>query len=155
MQKEHSSKLQPASLNKSRMCRGFRRDGVVQEIQLKRCSKNLSKCSKSTAGQKRFKIFQNLVEIVKKIERFSNREVQQVQTKNNSDSVEPCTVTNANNFNSRSYNVTNSDSSSTKNSFSCQTLIVVVVEEKKRSDNISNSSSTSSKKKSFLLCVKL
>ena len=50
------------------------------------------------------------------MERFSKREVQQVQTKNNSDSVEPCTVTNANNFNSRSYNVTNSDSSSTKNS---------------------------------------
>ena len=114
MQKEHSSKLQPASLNKSRMCRGFRRDGVVQEIQLKRCSKNLSKCSKSTAGQKRFKIFQNLVEIVKKIERFSNREVQQVQTKNNSDSVEPCTATNANNFSSRSYNVPNSNSSGTR-----------------------------------------
>ena len=98
MQIEHSSKLQPASLNKSRMCRGFRRDGVVQEIQWKRCSKNLSKHCWS---KKRFKIFQNLVEVVK-IKRFSKREVQQVQTKNNSDSVEPCTATNANNFSSRS-----------------------------------------------------
>ena len=69
-----------------------------------------------------------------------------MQTKNNSDSVEPCTATNANNFSSRSYNVPNSNSSSTKNSFSCQTLIVVVLVEKKCSDNISNSSSTSSKK---------
>ena len=98
--------------------------------------------------KKRFKIFQNLVEVVK-IERFSKREVQQVQTKNNSDTVEPCTATNANNFSSRSYNVPNSNSRSTKNSFSCHTLIVVVVE-KKCSDNISNSSSTNSKKKSFL-----
>ena len=114
--------------------------------------------------KKRFKIFQNLVEVVK-IERFSKREVQQVQTKNNSDSVEPCTATNANNFSSRSYNVPNSNSSSTKNSFTCQTLIVVVLEEKKRSDNILNSSSTksrsynvsnsSSSKRSFLQCVKL
>ena len=92
-----------------------------------------------------------------------------MKTKNNSDSVEPCTATNANNFSSRSDNVPNSNSSSTKNSFSCQTLIVVVVE-KKCSDNISNSSSTSSKKsrsynvsnsssssreKSFLQSVKL
>lgn len=92
-----------------------------------------------------------------------------MQTKNNSDSVEPCTATNANNFSSRSDNVPNSNSSSTKNSFSCQTLIVVVVE-KKCSDNISNSSSTSSKKsrsynvsnsssssrkKSFLQSIKL
>ena len=89
-----------------------------------------------------------------------------MQTKNNSDSVEPCTATNANNFSSRSYHAPNSNSSSTKNSFSCQTLIVVV--EKKCSDNISNSSSTSSKKsrsynlsnssnreKSFLQSVKL
>ena len=92
--------------------------------------------------------------------------MQQVQTKNNSDFVEPCTATNANNFSSRSYNVPNSNSSSTKNSFTCQTLIVVVVEEKKRSDNISNSSSTKcrsdnisnssgSSKRSFLQCVKL
>ena len=73
------------------------------------------------------------MEVVKK--RFSKREVQQVQTKNNIDSVEPCTATNAKNFSNRSYNVPNSNSSSTKNSFSCQTLIVV---EKKRSDNISN-----------------
>ena len=97
------------------------------------------------------------------MERFSKREVQQVQTKNNSDSVEPCTATNANNFSSRSYNVPNSNSSSTKNSFTCQTLIVL--EEKKRSDNILNSSSTksrsynvsnsSSSKRSFLQCVKL
>ena len=77
-----------------------------------------------------------------------------MQTKNNSDSVEPCTATNANNFSSRSYNVPNSNSS-TKNSFSCQTLIVVVVEEKKRSDNISNSSSTSSEKNSFWQYIKL
>ena len=99
------------------------------------------------------------------MERFSKREVQQVQTKNNSDSVDPCTATNANNFSSRSYNVPNSNSSSTKNSFTCQTLIVVVLEEKKRSDNILNSSSTksrsynvsnsSSSKRSFLQCVKL
>ena len=75
---------------------------------------------------------------VVKIERFSKREVQQVQTKNNIDSVEPCTATNAKNFTNRSYNVPNSNSSSTKNSFSCQTLIVVEVVEKKRSDNISN-----------------
>ena len=81
--------------------------------------------AKALLVKKRFKIFQNLVEVVK-IERFSKREV---QTKNNSDSVEPCTATNANNF---------SNSSSTKNSFSCQTLIVVEVVEKKRSDNISN-----------------
>ena len=53
-----------------------------------------------------------------------------MQTKNNSDSVEPCTATNANNFSSRSYNVPNSNSSSTKNSFSCQTLIEAVVVEK-------------------------
>ena len=101
---------------------------------------------------------------VVKIERFSKREVQQVQTKKNSDSVEPCTATNANNFSSRSYNLSNSNSSSTKNSFSCQTLIVVEVVKKKCSDNISNSSSTSSKKsrsynvsnsKSFLQSVKL
>ena len=92
-----------------------------------------------------------------------------MQTKNNSDSVEPCTATNANNFSSRSDNVPNSNRSSTKNSFSCQTLIVVVVE-KKCSGNISNSSSTSSKKsrsynvsnsssssrkKSFLQSIKL
>ena len=64
--------------------------------------------------------------------------MQQVQTKNNIDSVEPCTATNAKNFSNRSYNVPNSNSSSTKNSFSCQTLIVVEVVEKKRSDNISN-----------------
>lgn len=75
---------------------------------------------------------------VVKIERFSKREVQQVQTKNNIDSVEPCTATNAKNFSNRSYNVPNSNSSSTENSFSCQTLIVVEVVEKKRSDNISN-----------------
>ena len=61
-----------------------------------------------------------------------------MQTKNNVDSVEPCTATNAKNFSNRSYNVPNSNSSSTKNSFSCQTLIVVEVVEKKRSDNISN-----------------
>ena len=67
--------------------------------------------------KKRFKIFQNLVEVVK-IERFSKREVQQVRTKNNSDSVEPCTATNANNFSSRSYNV--------------QTLIVVVQKTRSR-----------------------
>ena len=59
---------------------------------------------------------------------------------------------------------------STKNSFSCQTLIVVVVVQKKCSENISNSCSTSSKKsrsynvsnsssssrkKSFLQSIKL
>ena len=113
MQIEHSSKLQPASLNKSRMCRGFRRDGVVQEIQLKCCSKIYQSAAKALLVKKRFKIFHNLVEVVK-IERFSKREVQQVQTKNNSDSVEPCTATNANNFSSRSYNVPNSNNSSTK-----------------------------------------
>ena len=122
--------------------------------------------AKALLVKKRFKIFQNLVEVVK-IKRFSKWEVQQVQTKNNSDSVEPCTATNANNFSSRPYNVPNSNSSSTKNSFSCQTLIVVVVVEKKCSDNISNSSSKksrsynvsnssrSSREKSFLQSVKL
>ena len=86
------------------MCRGFRRDGVLKIYQ---------SAAKALLVKKRFKIFQNLVEVVK-IERFSKREVQQVQTKNNSDSVEPCTATNANNFSSRSYNVPNSNSSSTK-----------------------------------------
>ena len=71
MQIEHSSKLQPASLNKSRMCRGFRRDGVLKIYQ---------SAAKALLVKKRFKIFQNLVEVVK-IERFSKREVQQVQTK--------------------------------------------------------------------------
>ena len=117
--------------------------------------------AKALLVKKRFKIFQNLVEV-------EEREVQQVQTKNNSDSVEPYTATNANNFSSRSYNVPNSNSSSTKNSFSCQTLIVVVVVvEKKCSDNISNSSSkksrsynvsnssSSSRKRSFLQSIKL
>ena len=140
------------------MCRGFRRDGVLKIYQ---------SAAKALLVKKRFKIFQNLVEVVK-IERFSKREVQQVQTKKNSDSVEPCTATNANNFSSRSYNVPNSNSRNTKKSFSCQTLIVVV--EKKCSDNISKSSSTSSKKsrsynvsnsssssrkKSFLQSIKL
>ena len=62
-----------------------------------------------------------------------------MQTKKNSDSVEPCTATNANNFSSRSYNVPNSNSSNTKK------LVLV-----------SNSnSSSSSRKKVFWQYIKL
>ena len=54
----------------------------------------------------------------------------------------------------RSYNVSNSSSSSRKVFLTwCQTLVVVAVVGKSRSYNLSNSSS--SRKKSFLQCVKL
>ena len=74
-----------------------------------------------------------------------------MQTKNNIDSVEPCTATNAKNFSNRSYNVPNSNSSSTKNSFSCQTLIVVEVVEK----NLLTIYQTYSKKVALTMCQTL